>query len=133
MTHDAFGHQEVSSVHEKQDGLAAYRQRVAEAGSRRSPHYERRKGVQGLQATPHRSSKDRVGRGAPDHESEEGEVMKVGDLVRIARPFLSYQGQMGVITKVPRTDRGRWAILLTCGELVATMNKENIEVINGSR
>tara|TARA_Y100000592_G_scaffold85299_1_gene137148 strand:- start:16450 stop:16641 length:192 start_codon:yes stop_codon:yes gene_type:complete len=59
------------------------------------------------------------------------DMIKVGDLVRIALPFLSYQGQMGIVTKVPRTDRGAWAILLTCGELIATMNRENLEVIRG--
>ena len=58
-------------------------------------------------------------------------MIKVGDLVRIALPFLSYQGQMGIITKVPRTERGVWAILLTSGELIATMNRENLEVMNG--
>ena len=58
-------------------------------------------------------------------------MIKVGDLVRIALPFLSYQGQMGIITKVPMTERGRWAILLTSGELIATMNRENLEVVNG--
>ncbi len=57
--------------------------------------------------------------------------MKVGDLVKIAQPFLSYQGQVGIITKVPMTERGRWAILLTSGELIATMNRENLEVVNG--
>ena len=60
-------------------------------------------------------------------------MIKVGDLVRIALPFLSYEGQMGIITKVPRTERGVWAILLTSGELLATMNRENLEVINESR
>ena len=60
-------------------------------------------------------------------------MIKVGDLVRIALPFLSYQGQMGIITKVPMTERGRWAILLTSGELIATMNRENLEVVNASR
>ena len=59
--------------------------------------------------------------------------MKVGDLVKIAQPFLSYQGQVGIITKVPRTERGAWAILLASGELIATMNRENLEVINESR
>ncbi len=60
-------------------------------------------------------------------------MIKVGDLVRIAQPFLTYQGQVGIITKVPRTERGAWAILLTSGELIATMNMENLEVINESR
>ena len=58
-------------------------------------------------------------------------MIKVGDLVRIALPFLSYEGQMGIITKVPRTERGVWAILLTSGELIATMNRTNMEVLNG--
>ena len=58
-------------------------------------------------------------------------MIKVGDLVRIALPFLSYEGQMGIITKVPRTERGVWAILLTSGDLIATMNRENLEVLNG--
>ena len=60
-------------------------------------------------------------------------MIKVGDLVRIALPFLSYEGQMGIITKVPRTERGVWANLLTSGELIATMNRENLEVMNASR
>ena len=59
--------------------------------------------------------------------------MKVGDLVKIAQPFLTYQGQVGIITKVPRTERGAWAILLTSGEILATMNRENLEVVNASR
>ena len=58
-------------------------------------------------------------------------MIKVGDLVRIAKPFLTYEGQMGIITKVPRTERGAWAILLTSGELIATMNRTNMEVMNG--
>ena len=58
-------------------------------------------------------------------------MIKVGDLVRIALPFLSYEGQMGIITKVPSPERGVWAILLTSGDLIATMNRENLEVING--
>ena len=58
-------------------------------------------------------------------------MIKVGDLVRIARPVLTHEGQMGIITKVPRTERGVWAILLTSGELLATMNRENLEVMNG--
>ena len=57
-------------------------------------------------------------------------MIKVGDLVRIAKPFLTYEGQMGIITKVPRTERGVWAILLTSGELLATMNISNMEVLN---
>ena len=58
-------------------------------------------------------------------------MIKVGDLVRIAEPFMSYQGQVGIVTKIPMTERGMWAILLTSGELIATMNRENLEVLNG--
>ena len=58
-------------------------------------------------------------------------MIKVGDLVRIALPFLTYEGQMGIITKVPRTERGVWAILLTSGALTATMTRDNSEVLNG--
>ena len=60
-------------------------------------------------------------------------MIKVGDLVRIAEPFMGYQGQVGVVTKIPMTERGRWAILLTSGELIATMNRQNLEVVNASR
>ena len=57
-------------------------------------------------------------------------MIKVGDLVRM-RHTLDWSGQMGIVTKVPRTERGVWAILLTSGELIATMNRENLEVMNG--
>ena len=62
-------------------------------------------------------------------------MIKVGDLIRVARPFLTHEGQMGIITKVPRTERGVWAILLTSGEntFVATGRKECMEVVNESR
>ena len=56
--------------------------------------------------------------------------MKVGTLVRM-RNTLDWNGQAGIITKVPKTKMGRWAILLTSGEHLATMNRENLEVING--
>ena len=58
-------------------------------------------------------------------------MIKVGDLVRIREPFMGYQGQVGIVTKIPMTERGMWAILLTSGELLATMNRENLEVLNG--
>ena len=61
-------------------------------------------------------------------------MIKVGDLVRIAEPFMSYQGQVGIVTKIPMaptSEGGMWAILLTSGELIATMNRENLEVMNG--
>ena len=58
-------------------------------------------------------------------------MIKVGDLVRIAEPFMSYQGQVGIVTKIPMTERGMWAILLTSGELIATRLMSRMEVING--
>lgn len=58
--------------------------------------------------------------------------MKVGTLVRM-RNTLDWNGQAGIITKVPKTKMGRWAILLTSGELIATMCRERMEVINESR
>jgi len=59
--------------------------------------------------------------------------MKVGDLVRIlGSDFLgSWEGQVGIVTKVPMTERGRWAILLTSGQLIATLHGSSLEVING--
>tara|TARA_Y100000748_G_C15142460_1_gene350581 strand:+ start:271 stop:453 length:183 start_codon:yes stop_codon:yes gene_type:complete len=60
-------------------------------------------------------------------------MIKIGDLVRIAEPFMDYQGQVGIVTKIPLTERGRWAILLTSGELIATRLMSRMEVINASR
>jgi hypothetical protein len=62
-------------------------------------------------------------------------MIKVGDLVRIrASDFLGHwEGQMGIVTKVPVGIRGRWAILLTSGELIATLHGSSLEVINASR
>ena len=61
-------------------------------------------------------------------------MIKVGDLVRIAGGFLAtWEGQVGIVTKVPMTERGRWAILLTSGELIATRIMSRMEVINASR
>ena len=58
--------------------------------------------------------------------------MKVGDLVRIlGSDFLgSWEGQVGIVTKVPVGIRGRWAILLTSGQLIATLHGSSLEVIN---
>ena len=61
-------------------------------------------------------------------------MIKVGDLVRIAEPFMGYQGQVGIVTKiplVPTSEGGMWAVLLTSGDLIATLGKVNLEVING--
>jgi hypothetical protein len=58
-------------------------------------------------------------------------MIKIGDLVRIAEPFMGYQGQVGIVTKIPMTERGRWAILLTSGELIATRLMSRMEVVNG--
>ena len=55
-------------------------------------------------------------------------MIKVGDLVRMKN---SWVGAMGIVTKVPRTSRGAWAILLTSGELIATFKSSQMEVING--
>jgi hypothetical protein len=63
-------------------------------------------------------------------------MIKVGDLVRIAEPFMGYEGQVGIVTKipmVPTSEGGRWAILLTSGELIATRIMSRMEVINASR
>jgi hypothetical protein len=58
--------------------------------------------------------------------------MKVGTLVRM-RNTLDWNGQAGVITKIPSTRHGMWAILLTSGELIGTKDKTRMEVINASR
>ena len=63
-------------------------------------------------------------------------MIKVGDLVRIAEPFMGYEGQVGIVTKIPMSptsEGGRWAILLTSGQLIATMHGSSLEVINESR
>ena len=60
-------------------------------------------------------------------------VNEFGDLVRITEHGLWCDGQVGVITKVPVGIRGRWAILLTSGELIATLHGSSLEVINESR
>ncbi len=63
-------------------------------------------------------------------------MIKIGDLVRIAEPFMGYQGQVGVVTKIPlapTSEGGTWAILLTSGELIATRIMSRMEVINASR
>ena len=60
--------------------------------------------------------------------------MKVGDLVRM-RDTVEWNGQIGLITKVPATPAGMWVVLLATGEntFVATGRKECMEVINASR
>ena len=62
-------------------------------------------------------------------------MIKVGDLVRIAGAWggilTHWEGQVGIVTKVPVGIRGRWAILLTSGELIATLHRSRLEVING--
>jgi hypothetical protein len=64
-------------------------------------------------------------------------MIKVGDLVRIAGSWggilVTWEGQMGIVTKAPMTERGRWVILLTSGQLIATMHGSALEVINASR
>jgi predicted heme/steroid binding protein len=62
-------------------------------------------------------------------------MIKVGDLVRINGSWggilVTWEGQVGIVTKAPMTERGRWAILLTSGQLIATMHGSALEVING--
>ncbi len=58
--------------------------------------------------------------------------MKVGDLVRM-RGTLDWNGQVGVITKIPRTRYGRWAVRLTSGQLIAIGFINQLEVVNESR
>ena len=60
-------------------------------------------------------------------------MIKVGDLVRITEHGLWCDGQVGVITKVPVGIRGRWAILLTSGELFGTLHRSWLEVISATR
>ena len=58
--------------------------------------------------------------------------MKVGDLVRMRNMEL-WNGQMGIITKTPRTPHGMWAILMSSGELIGTSLPHRMEVVNESR
>ena len=58
-------------------------------------------------------------------------MIKVGDLVRIRAALATWEGQVGIVTKVPRILGGRWAILLTSGQLIATLHGSSLEVING--
>jgi len=55
------------------------------------------------------------------------ETIRVGALVKYSTQW--YAGKVGIVTKVPLTSQGRWAILLTSGELVATSRRDRIEVI----
>ena len=60
--------------------------------------------------------------------------MQVGDLVRM-RGTLDWNGQVGIITKIPATPTGMWVVRLASGEdtFVATGRKECIEVVNERR
>ena len=64
-------------------------------------------------------------------------MIKVGDLVRINGSWggilVTWERQVGIVTKAPMTKRGRWAILLTSGQLIATMHGSALEVINERR
>ena len=59
-----------------------------------------------------------------------GRDMKAGDLVWL-KDTRDWNGLMGIITKVPVTSYGRWVVLLTSGELIATTLPHRMEVING--
>jgi len=56
--------------------------------------------------------------------------MKVGDLVKMTGGSYDWNGRKGIITKF--SDR-MWWILLTCGRLIATDRKGDMEVISESR
>jgi len=58
--------------------------------------------------------------------------VKVGDLVRM-RDTLHWNGQMGIITKIPKTHMGRWSIRLASGELIATLCLDRMEMISENR
>jgi len=61
-------------------------------------------------------------------------MIKVGDLVRVKWTEGSgWKWETGIVTKVRRSTGGAWAILLTSGELIATYNRERMEVLNASR
>ena len=64
--------------------------------------------------------------------SNKGGDMKAGDLVRL-KDTSDWNGLMGIITKVPVTSYGRWVVLLTSGESVATSHESRLEVISESR
>ena len=59
-------------------------------------------------------------------------MIKVGDLVRM-RGTLEWNGQIGLITKVPATPTGMWVVRLASGEdtFVATGRRDKMEVLNG--
>ena len=59
-----------------------------------------------------------------------GDQVKVGDLVKMSGTTPDWNGRTGIITKF--SDR-MWWILLTCGRLIATDRKSDMEVINESR
>ena len=57
------------------------------------------------------------------------ETIRVGALVKMIN-WVGGPDRMGIVTKVPRTSQGRWAILLTSGELIATAQRSRIEVMS---
>jgi len=57
--------------------------------------------------------------------------MKVGDLVKMRDAAPDWDGRTGIITEVSE-DRMVW-IRLTCGRVIATDRKSDMEVINESR
>lgn len=58
--------------------------------------------------------------------------MKVGDLVKMKGTRV-WNGQVGIITKIPKTPHGMWAILLSSGEFIGTARAETMEVVSESR
>ena len=58
--------------------------------------------------------------------------MQVGDLVKM-KGMRVWNGQVGIITKIPSTPHGMWVILLSSGEFIGTAKEETMEVISESR
>ena len=60
----------------------------------------------------------------------EGRDIPVGTLVRMTGT-IEWNGQIGLVTKIPKTKRGMWVIRLNSGEdtFVATGRRDRIEVI----
>ncbi len=59
--------------------------------------------------------------------------MRVGDLVKMTNATDRWVGKVGIIIKVPATPWGMWAIRLTSGEKIATVDPFKMKVINASR
>ena len=58
--------------------------------------------------------------------------LTVGDLVRM-KGMRVWNGEIGIIAKIPKTPHGMWAILLSSGEFIGTAKAETMEVVSESR